>query len=582
VKASEQQAHAATWYGDTIVETTQRGPLTADIDVDACVVGAGLAGLTTARELARRGWSVAVMESRQVASNASGRNTGFVLPGFAESMDVIVRRVGLDHAKALWALSEAGLDYVRMTIEETNMPGVSPTPGWLKVSKTDRADEDVALVTLIGQDFGSEVEGWPTDRVRSVLKSEHYFHAIHYPRAFHIHALNYALGLAAAAEAAGARIYERTPVLSIDVEGVRKRVTTPTARVRANHIVLAGGVHLGAVVPRIAGTLLPVWTYVATTEPLGRILPEVIAYRGAVSDGDHADSHYRIVGGDRLMWAGAMTTWEGNPRHFARRLKGDMARIYPLLSGVEVAHVWTGALGLALHRMPQIGELTPRIWLASGFGGHGLNTTAMAGNLVARAIAHGDDAWKLFLPFELVWSGGRIGRAVAQVHYWWRHKRELSNAREAREREREYHRAEKPVASPDVTPGADRRSRLRPGARKRPAGIVPVVRAADPAPAMETTGDAALGPPLAAETVPMQDAVAQDAVAQDAAAPAAQEHAEAAPAAQADGIGPAHDDVPQVEAPLQQVAPEIIAPEEDTTEPASAERIARKRSTGNP
>src|SRR5690242_9310519 len=99
-----------------MVAAPERPPLTADLDVEVCVVGAGLAGLTTARELARRGWSVAVLEARRVAWSASGRNTGFVLPGFAQSIDVVVRRVGLDHARQLWALAEEGLEYVRSTI----------------------------------------------------------------------------------------------------------------------------------------------------------------------------------------------------------------------------------------------------------------------------------------------------------------------------------------------------------------------------------------------------------------------------------------------------------------------------------
>src|ERR1700751_4637774 len=88
-------------------------PLAHDLDVDVCVIGGGLAGITVARELARRGWSVAVLEAKRIAWNASGRNGGFVLPGFAQGIDAIVRRVGLDHARELWALSEAGLDYVR-------------------------------------------------------------------------------------------------------------------------------------------------------------------------------------------------------------------------------------------------------------------------------------------------------------------------------------------------------------------------------------------------------------------------------------------------------------------------------------
>jgi gamma-glutamylputrescine oxidase len=482
VQASDRPAYTASWYTETMVASPDRGALKSDIDVDVCVVGAGLAGLTTARELARRGWSVAVLEARRIAWNASGRNTGFVLPGFAQSMDVVVRRVGLVDARDLWALSETGLDYVRNTIRDTDMPGVDPEPGWLQVSKTDEADHDLALVRLIGEELGGAVEGWPAERVREMLRSSHYFHAVHYPTAFHIHPLNYALGLAAAAEAAGARIFEATPVLSIDADGVRKRVTTPAASLRANHIVLAGNVHLGKVMPRIARTLLPVWTYVATTAPLGPRLADAIIYGGAVSDTDLADNHYRIVDGDRLMWSGGMTTWEHNPQRFVDQLKGDIQRVYPQLRDVEFEHVWTGVLGNTVHRMPQIGELSPRVWLASGFGGHGLNTTAMAGNLVARAIAEGDDTWRLFLPFELVWAGGRIGRAMAQVHYWWFHARELAAAREAQAREEGFRRKEDRDLS---LPQAEALPIMS------PSRLEPLARPVEPAQSRETNAPAA-------------------------------------------------------------------------------------------
>ena len=102
---------------------------------------------------------------------------------------------------------------------------------------------------------------------------------------------------------------------------------------------------------------------------------------------------------------------------------------------------WSGTLGHPLHRMPQIGELGPGLWLASGFGGHGLNTTAMAGVILARAIVENDDSWRLFAPFELVWAGGRLGRAAMQVYYWWFDARERFAAKEARAREQDYRRA---------------------------------------------------------------------------------------------------------------------------------------------
>jgi len=437
VNTSERTSHVPTWYMATMVPASARPPLTYDLDVDVCVVGAGLAGLTTAREIARRGWSVAVLESRRIASSASGRNDGFVLPGFAAPMDSVVSRVGLEHAKALWALSEMGLKYVRTTIAESRLPGVAPIAGWLKASKIDNRDELLDDVQLYGEELGTEIEVWSTERVREVLKTNHYFHAVHLPRAFHIHPLNYALGLAELAEAAGARIFEDTPALSIDTEGVRKRIATPSARVRAAHIVLACSVHLGSLAPRIAGTLLPIWSYTITTAPLGPRLVDAIAYRGAVTDTDLASNHYRILGNDRLLWSGHTTTWEADPKRFVRRLKADLTAVYPQLVDVEVEHAWSGVLGNALHRMPQIGEVSGGLWLASGFGGHGINTTAMAGNILAQAIVEGDDTWRLFAPFELVWAGGSVGRAVMQVFYWWLDTRERLAARAARQREQE-------------------------------------------------------------------------------------------------------------------------------------------------
>jgi gamma-glutamylputrescine oxidase len=424
--------YGPSWY-TTMVEAPSRPPLTLDLDVDVCVVGGGLAGLTAAREIARRGWSVAVLEAKRVAWNASGRNCGFVLPGFGQSMDRIVDRVGRDHAKSLWDLSQAGVDYVREAIRATAMPGVEPVDGWLEAVKTDNAEAFRAEADLLGE-LGVDVDVWSTGDVRAALRSASYFGALHYPKAFHIHALNYALGLAAAIEQQGVRIFEDTPALAIDPAGVRKRVVTPSARVRAGHIVLAGNVHLGGLAARAAGTLIPLNTYVAVTAPLGNRLAEAISFPGAISDSRFADNHYRIVGGDRLLWAGGLSAWSANPKAFAGQLSRDLGRVYPQLANVFFEFVWSGTMGHTVHRMPQIGEVSPGLWLASGFGGHGLNTTAMAGELIASAVVDGDDRWKLFLPYPLVWGGGILGRAAVQVAYWsYRKEREARRGRRRRD-----------------------------------------------------------------------------------------------------------------------------------------------------
>jgi 2Fe-2S ferredoxin len=164
--------------------------------------------------------------------------------------------------------------------------------------------------------------------------------------------------------------------------------------------------------------LLPVTTFVMVTEPMGEMLHEVVRYRGAVSDTNRADNHYRIVGGDRLQWSGRMRAWEANPRFIARSLANDIRRTFPGLGTVGVAYFWRGTFGRTVHRMPQIGEIERGLWLASGFGSQGLNNTAVAGELVARGIVEGDETWRLFAPYELVWAGGVVGRMVAQGIYW--------------------------------------------------------------------------------------------------------------------------------------------------------------------
>src|SRR3954447_6601888 len=123
---TDPSRYGPTWSASTAVAAPERPALTYDLDVDLCVIGAGLAGLTVAREVARRGWSVAVLEAGRVAGGASGRNAGFVSPGFAERIEAIVERVGPSRAKELWALSNAGVAYIRNAINETEMPGIEP------------------------------------------------------------------------------------------------------------------------------------------------------------------------------------------------------------------------------------------------------------------------------------------------------------------------------------------------------------------------------------------------------------------------------------------------------------------------
>ncbi len=412
------EIYTSTTSGPDTATARERSRLSFDLDVDICVVGAGLAGLTVGLEAARLGASVAVLEGRHIGWGASGHQLGTVMPGYGLPVGDLIARIGFEDTRELWALSKEGAEFVRANASEQLIPGIAISEGALEVSSVDAGDRLISRLQMLAEDFETEVEGWQVERVRDHLGTDRYFHGVYFPRAFQIDGRKYVHGLAALARRAGARIFEDTPVVSIDSSGIRKRIVTPSARLRASHIVLAGNVHLGAPLRRLSETLLPVWRYAAITAPLGARLAETIAFKGSVIDTDGID-HFRIVDGDRLMWASPQTTWDARPTRFASAIARRIRTVFPRLGQVEIAEVWGGAVGETVHGMPQIGQLRRGLWVASGFGRQGLNTTAMAGQLIARSILWGDERWRLFSPFELVWAGGSTGRVAGQVIGMW-------------------------------------------------------------------------------------------------------------------------------------------------------------------
>src|SRR5262252_10090756 len=115
-------------------ESLRERRLSFDLDVDICIVGGGLAGLTVALECARLGASIAVLEGRHIGWNASGHQLGTVMPGYGLPIGDLIERVGFKATRELWALSKEGAELVRSNATEELMPGVTLSEGVLEVS----------------------------------------------------------------------------------------------------------------------------------------------------------------------------------------------------------------------------------------------------------------------------------------------------------------------------------------------------------------------------------------------------------------------------------------------------------------
>lgn len=408
-----------TYYRRTLAETLARPSLQGPVDCDTVVIGAGLAGLTTALELARGGQKVVLLEEHSVGYGASGRNGGFVSPGFATGSDQIAARAGKAAALEIHRLSIEGMEYVRSCVEDLNIESAGLTTGIMSVLRYSDGASLKAHADHMASTYGYQLQYLETEEVRAVLKSQRYFQALRDARAFHIHPLNYSRAIASEFEKLGGKIFENSAATGCSLAQPEKLIRTASGEVRARQVVFTTGGYTGGLLPQLKRAYLPIATYVMVSEEAPELIRQAISTTDAIGDNRRAGDYYRVVdGGRRLLWGGRITTRAASTDALVRELRREMTGTYPQLKDLKTELAWSGLMSYARHLMPQIGPIQPGVWTCTAFGGHGLNTTAIGGKVVAEGILGASDRYKLFKPFGLPWAGGVAGLAVAQLTYW--------------------------------------------------------------------------------------------------------------------------------------------------------------------
>lgn len=412
------------YYASTLTDAEARRypALSGEVEAEVCVIGGGLAGVNTALGLKERGKNAVVLEAGRIGWGASGRNAGFVAKGYSAGESLLAGKVGLDRAQALVALTKDARKIIRRRMESYNIDCGPVIDGVLTVSWRDNPQKLQSYIAEANEDFGLGFEFWPREKVREHCRTERYFDGVYSPHDFQMNPLKYLHGLARAAADRGAQIFEDSRVTRLEKNGAHWVVHTANGRVRARDVVLCCSVYGQPLDKRLAMSFIPVQTYIMVTAPVADdVYAQSINTRHAIYDTRFCSDYYRRLPEGRLLWGGRVGLFS-HPEDIAQDLIGDALRVYPQLEGhLKPDFAWSGLLSYAPHKMPLIGRLEDGLWYNTGFGGHGLCPTTAGGEIIAAAIASGDEGWKAFNAFRLSFAGGPAGRYGAQLVYlWWK------------------------------------------------------------------------------------------------------------------------------------------------------------------
>ncbi|HEX9478396.1 MAG TPA: FAD-binding oxidoreductase [Methylomirabilota bacterium] len=359
---------------------------------DVCIIGGGFTGLSAALHLAEGGASVVVLEAGLVGSGASGRNGGQVIPGLKLDPGELEAEFGAERGARLTELVGGAADFVFGLVRRQRIECDARQDGWIKACHSEAALRAAGHTAGDWSRRGAAVE--PIDRVRiaELTGTDAYIGGFVDHRGGVVQPLSYTRGLARAAQQAGARIHERSMAGTPQRGGGQWVVSTPTGSVRADKVIIGtnGYTDLAGAQgpwPKLARTVIPVYSYIAATRPLSDDLRRTILPKGqAVSDSRRLLRYFRLDAAGRMVMGGRGRTRDSANRSDYASIIASAVELYPQLRGFEWEFVWGGKVAVTLDHLPHLHELAPGVHAALGYNGRGVAMATVMGKVLADRV----------------------------------------------------------------------------------------------------------------------------------------------------------------------------------------------------
>lgn len=377
---------AQSWYADTAHQAPALPALAHDLTADLVIIGGGATGVSAALHAAQAGMAAVLLEGGRIGWGASGRNGGQIIPGLRKGAAELVAAFGTERARALFDLALEARALVLALIETNGIDCDLRLSGHLygAIKPSQLRDFEAELRAL------ESVMGYRDTRLFSASQTRAavatcYEGALFDAGGGHFHTLDYTLGLADAARAAGVRMFEHSPARALDRTPQGVTIRTATATVRAKQAILAGDALLSGLSARVNSRIMPVANYIVTTAPL----PDpaaLIPSDAAVSDARFVVNYFRRTPDGRLMFGGGERYTRAAPDDIRGFVRPFLERTFPQLKGVALDHGWGGLVSVTRSRLPDIGRDGPVLW-AHGYSGQGAILSTLGGALLAEAAA---------------------------------------------------------------------------------------------------------------------------------------------------------------------------------------------------
>ena len=432
--------HAPSLYAATADADLAYPALSESVHAHVAVVGGGYTGLSAALHLAEAGIDVVLIEAERVGWGASGRNGGQLHSGQRRDQDWLEEHLGLDAARRLWSLAEEAKAVTLGLIEKHGI-ACDWRAGLIESVHRERlVAGERAYVDKLAEHYGYEHATWlGRDELAAAIGTDVYFGGRRDMGAGHLDPLKFAQGLARAATAAGARIYEGTRVAgfgerraeTIEIAcvpgGFDLAASGPTARgpsVSAEIVILAGNGYLAGLDAEVEARVMPIDNYIVATAPMGAGQPGGLIPGGeAVSDTRFVVYYFRPSADGRLVFGGGETYGSAARGDTAAMVRSHLARVYQQLADAPIDHAWGGTLAITLNRLPFIRRVRHGVYAAAGYSGQGVAMAPYAGKVLAEAISGNPGRLDTFASLPITpFPGGKLLRfpGLVAAMTWYR------------------------------------------------------------------------------------------------------------------------------------------------------------------